>query len=202
MRWCEPKFLYSIYIAEFWNSITSLIFCLIGAYGYYNHRNLGISNTPWYLLALIGMTSFLFHLTLSFVGQFLDELSIILLVSYCLKELYDLNDLIYYFILTILSLVSWFFPFASPFIFITSGTCLALSTYVSIKNNEARKLWNYCINTGLFSVLLWGIDFICYINTHMYWHIVVSFSAYLMILYVINNKKNYKISNSYLPILF
>ena len=78
MNWCEPKFLYSIYIAEFWNSITSLVFCLIGIYGYYIHKDLGLNNTPWFLLIMIGLTSFLFHLTLSFIGQFMDEFSIIL----------------------------------------------------------------------------------------------------------------------------
>ena len=111
MRWCESKFVYSIYIAEFWNSITSLVFCLMGIYGYYSHKELGVNNAPWILLIMIGLTSFLFHFTLSFIGQFLDELSIILLVSYCIKELYKLGDLSYYTSVSVLSLISWFFHF-------------------------------------------------------------------------------------------
>ena len=202
MRWCEPKFIYSIYIAEFWNSITSLVFCLMGVYGYYRHRNLGVNNTPWFLLVMIGFNSFLFHLTLSFIGQFLDEFSIILLVTYCIKELYKLNDLSYYVCVFFLSLISWFFPFASPFIFIVSGTVLTLSTYKSIKDEESRELWNYCINTGLTSVSLWVFDFVCFFNTHMLWHVVVSLTSYLMIIYIIKHTNNFKVSKEYIPKLF
>ena len=75
MRWCETRigdvFIYSSYIIEFWNSVTSLFFCLFGIYGYYMHCNMNLDNIPWLYLFAIGATSTLFHATLSFIGQFL-----------------------------------------------------------------------------------------------------------------------------------
>ena len=81
MRWCESKFFYSIYIAEFWNSLSSLFISLIGYYGYFIHKDLKIDNTAWYILIFFGLSSFWFHFTLSFMGQFFDELGNLLVHS-------------------------------------------------------------------------------------------------------------------------
>lgn len=200
MRWCEEKFVYSEYIAEFWNSISSLFFCVVALYGLKQQEHkIGISRIPWYILFFIGLASFWFHFTLSFAGQFADEFGIIILVTYCIKEMYNLNSILYFFITFVLSLISWFFPFASPFIFMISGVSLVLSTYKSIKDENSRMLWNYFIKTGLFSVFLWIFDFVCYINTHCYWHIFVGLTSYLMILYIIKDKYVLRCSNSYVP---
>ena len=88
MRWCESKFIYSIYIAEFWNSFSSLVISLIGYLGLWFHYDVNLDKTPWKILIFIGLSSFWFHFTLSFLGQFFDELGIILLVTYCIKEIY------------------------------------------------------------------------------------------------------------------
>ena len=199
MRWCEDKFIYSEYIAEFWNSFSSLFFCFVALYGIYQQRSKKISNTPWYILFFIGLGSFWFHMTLSFAGQFTDEFGIIWLVTYCIKELYNLNSILFLIILSVLSLISWYLPYASPFIFMICGILLVLSTYKSIKDDNSRILWNYCIKMGLFSVFLWVFDFVCLINTHTYWHIFVGISSYLMILYIIKNKYNYITTNNIIP---
>ena len=78
MSWCESKFVYSNYIIEFWNSLTSLLFVFLSYQGYKLSKNKFI----WCLYSLIGFTSCLFHSTLSFIGQFLDELSIIIYIYY------------------------------------------------------------------------------------------------------------------------
>lgn len=201
MRWCESKFIYSIYIAEFWNSLSSLFISLIGYYGYIIHKDLKIDNTAWYILIFIGLSSFWFHFTLSFLGQFFDELGIILLVSYCIKNLYKLSIYFFFFMSLILSLISWFIPFASPFIFLSSGTVLALSTYKSKKGKSIENLWLYCIKVGVLSIFLWIFDFVCLINTHCYWHITIGFAAYLLILFIYKND-NLGINDYYVPNLY
>ncbi len=198
MRWCESKFLYSIYIAEFWNSLSSLVISLFGYLGLYFHQNTNLDKNPWKILIFIGLSSFWFHFTLSFLGQFFDELGIILLVTYCIKEIYQLSNIFYWTIVTILSMISWFIPSSSPFIFIVSGTLLTLSTYYSIKDDEYRQLWFRCISVGLISVFLWIMDFICIVNTHTYWHISIGYTAYLMIIYVQKNNE-VKVNDYYFP---
>ena len=198
MRWCESKFIYSIYIAEFWNSFSSLIISLIGYLGLWFHYDVNLDKTPWKILIFIGLSSFWFHFTLSFLGQFFDELGIILLVTYCIKEIYQISNIIYWNIVLILSMISWFIPSSSPFIFIISGTLLTLSTYYSIKDEESRLLWFRCIKVGLLSVFLWIMDFICIINTHTYWHIFIGYTAYLMIIYVQKNSQ-VKVNDYYFP---
>lgn len=199
MRWCESKFLYSIYIAEFWNSLSSIIISLYGFYGLYVHNDVNdVDKIPWKILIFIGLSSFWFHSTLSFLGQFFDELGIILLVTYCIKNIYKLTNFNYWLIITLLSLVSWFIPSSSPFIFIISGTLLTLLTYYKIKDNS-EELWFRCIKFGLISVFLWILDFICITNTHTYWHITIGYTAYLMIIYVQNENNKFKINDSLFP---
>jgi alkaline ceramidase len=206
MRWCETRmgdiFIYSSYIIEFWNSITSLFFCLSGIYGYYMHYNMKLDNVPWFYLFSIGITSAIFHATLSFIGQFLDELSIILLITYCLRVYYKINYSIYIFISFILSCISWFHPSVSPPILLVCGFFLILSTYQSVNNNEVDYLWYASMKIGILGIITWLVDFICIINTHMLWHILMSISSYYIILFVIKeNKRELVVKGYYLPYL-
>ena len=184
MRWCESKFVYSEFIAEFWNSLTSLSMCLFAIYGYLKHKNLNLDNKMWFMLGSIGVTSFLFHFTLSFIGKFLDELSIIVLVTYCLSILYELSNVVFFYLVVILGLVSWFIPFASPFILMILGVILTLSTYKRNYDIISNELWLFCIKIGLLSVFFWIFDFVCVFNTHSIWHILIGYTGYLMIIYI------------------
>tara|TARA_A100001015_G_C14892693_1_gene673098 strand:+ start:442 stop:1104 length:663 start_codon:yes stop_codon:yes gene_type:complete len=206
MRWCETRigdvFIYSSYIIEFWNSVTSLFFCLFGIYGYYMHCNMNLDNIPWLYLFAIGATSTLFHATLSFIGQFLDELSIILLITYCLRVYYKINFSVYILLSLILSSISWFYPSVSPPILLICGFFLVLSTCQSLNNNEADYLWYNSMKIGIMGIISWLLDFICIINTHMLWHILISISSYYMILFVIKDNNNeLVVKGKYFPYL-
>lgn len=37
LRWCEDKYVYNDYIAEFWNSITGISLCIVAIYLCYEH---------------------------------------------------------------------------------------------------------------------------------------------------------------------
>ena len=191
IRWCESKlgqmYLYSPYIVEFWNSITSLVFCLFAIFGYLQYKNKNKDNIPWVLFFSIGITSFLFHSTMSFIGQFLDEFSIVLLLTYCLKLYYKLNNFIYLILTTSLSLVCWHYPSMSPIFLLISGLTLILSTYFCKKTPELQTLWNKSIGIGVISIGTWLFDFVCIVNTHMYWHIIVALSVYNLILFVLKS---------------
>lgn len=75
MDWCELNYTMSPFIAEWWNTASSLVILLLGLYGFFSHRE----STPGMRLAflsmgVVGLGSVLFHGTLRFEMQMMDEL--------------------------------------------------------------------------------------------------------------------------------
>eukprot|EP00211_Chloroparvula_japonica_P007048 CAMPEP_0119143422 /NCGR_PEP_ID=MMETSP1310-20130426/34307_1 /TAXON_ID=464262 /ORGANISM="Genus nov. species nov., Strain RCC2339" /LENGTH=387 /DNA_ID=CAMNT_0007135051 /DNA_START=92 /DNA_END=1252 /DNA_ORIENTATION=+ len=92
INWCESDYAITPYIAEFWNTLSSLSFCLIGVFQYYL-----VSGAEWefrfrlaaILLFVVGLGSVLFHATLWYSLQLSDELPmtwIVLVAFYSLME--------------------------------------------------------------------------------------------------------------------
>ena len=76
--WCETNYIMSNYICEFQNSFSSFAYCLLTYYQYRKYKNIIVNNKLFFNLLfinnfLLGLSSFLFHSTLSYIGQFLDE---------------------------------------------------------------------------------------------------------------------------------
>ena len=79
--WCEANYVVTPYIAEFWNTLSNLPIILSSLYSIY----LGITRgqdfhlvLPSVLLFFVGIGSTIFHGTLSYMGQAIDELSMVL----------------------------------------------------------------------------------------------------------------------------
>ena len=76
--WCEQNYIWSSYIAEMWNTISSLSYIFLGLYGLSKYNKLKWYNNINYIsLIFVGIGSTIFHSTLSRFGQILDELSIV-----------------------------------------------------------------------------------------------------------------------------
>lgn len=92
--WCERNHHYSPYIAEPFNSISSLVYCFVAIFVLYQHR----SNVEFRLkvmcfsLFLVGVGSTLFHGTLQYHHQLLDELPMLYLILSASWGLYERND--------------------------------------------------------------------------------------------------------------
>ncbi|GJJ74134.1 dihydroceramidase [Entomortierella parvispora] len=76
--WCESNYVVTYYIAEFWNSVSSLFIILLGELGLYlcptKERRFKVA---FRTISVVGIGSVLFHGTLRHKMQLLDELPMI-----------------------------------------------------------------------------------------------------------------------------
>ncbi|XP_063226973.1 alkaline ceramidase-like [Bacillus rossius redtenbacheri] len=84
--WCESNYSYSSVIAEFGNTVSNLVFLVLPPLLAVLHRAYASKVQPgirllWLLFVVVGLSSAYFHATLSLVGQLLDELSILWLLT-------------------------------------------------------------------------------------------------------------------------
>jgi hypothetical protein len=76
--WCERNYVISQYIAEFWNSMSSFIIILFAFAGMWQSRQLEWKYWLFHLsIVFVGLGSICFHGTLTWMGQFGDELPMI-----------------------------------------------------------------------------------------------------------------------------
>lgn len=84
--WCEPNFQYSQLVAEFYNTFSNVTFFIFGPLMTFLMRPY-IQQRSRYLYVLFvlftvtGLFSMYFHMTLSFLGQMLDEIAILWLLA-------------------------------------------------------------------------------------------------------------------------
>ncbi|KAE8354071.1 ceramidase [Aspergillus coremiiformis] len=80
LNWCEEDYYATIYSAEIVNALTNLLFMWLGIKGLRSCRRNGhdtIFEVAYYGYLLVGAGSFLFHSTLKYPMQLVDELSMI-----------------------------------------------------------------------------------------------------------------------------
>jgi hypothetical protein len=87
ITWCEKKYIYSYYIAEFYNCLTGVFLCCSPLLFYYNNAIKSTTfitcisqlNGCFQLLFIVGIGTILFHGTLLYIFQLLDEIPMFLL---------------------------------------------------------------------------------------------------------------------------
>lgn len=75
--WCEDNYVYSKYVAEMWNTVSSVPIAAMGMYGLYRGLKDGTERRfmlCFTLLVIVGLGSVGFHGTLLYTGQVLDEI--------------------------------------------------------------------------------------------------------------------------------
>ena len=93
LDWCEGNYEISYYIAEFWNTVSNVSFLLPSLFAAWYVWRMGYA--PRFVLAhlsvaLIGLGSTLFHMTLKYTMQLADELPMLYgtaALLYCVIEL-------------------------------------------------------------------------------------------------------------------
>jgi len=80
--WCEANYQVTPYVAELWNTLSSLALVGAGLFGALGrHARDGRVRAAFGLLAVVGMGSIAFHASLRFELQILDELPMLYLVT-------------------------------------------------------------------------------------------------------------------------
>jgi hypothetical protein len=88
--WCEKNYTVVDYIAEFWNTITGLAIAISAIYFRSNHKTSELNNVFWYLI-LVSIGTILFHATLLYKYQLLDEMPMLLIAMEYLRIVTNLN---------------------------------------------------------------------------------------------------------------
>eukprot|EP00505_MAST-04D_sp_SCG-Rhode-Island_P001444 Stramenopile-MAST_4_protein_1444 len=78
-NWCEPDYIVTPYIAEFWNTLSSFFVVIDGLYGIYYHCSWAETRygVAWLLFLVVGLGSVMFHATLQRGWQLMDELPMV-----------------------------------------------------------------------------------------------------------------------------
>ncbi|KAM4684330.1 alkaline ceramidase 3 isoform 1-T1 [Amazona ochrocephala] len=108
LEWCEENYAVSYYIAEFWNTVSNLIFIVPPIYGAIQTYKDGLEKrylAAYLCLTAVGLGSWCFHMTLKYEMQLLDELPMIYsccVFVYCLYECFKYKNTVNYPLLFLL----------------------------------------------------------------------------------------------------
>lgn len=205
--WCESNYVVTSCIAEFFNTISNFLFFMVPPatchlwVSYAQHVTRGVY-VVWVFFVVIGLSSAYFHGTLSFLGQMLDELSILwlLMVSYSLftplrlrpKVLRD-DERLYWAVmaaLTVITTVSAFFaPIVNAFaLFLVGGPAVFIlaKEVKGSEDPEVARLGKITFTSLALAILAWLVDrFLCRVCQalgfpflHALWHILIFVSGY------------------------
>ena len=82
INWCERDYVKSRFIAEFWNTLTGICLCISSIVCYKSNikKNVYVLYYSNLLLFIVGIGTILFHSTLIYIWQLLDEIPMMLIV--------------------------------------------------------------------------------------------------------------------------
>ncbi|KAK7888869.1 hypothetical protein WMY93_024429 [Mugilogobius chulae] len=202
--WCEDNYQHSENVVEFFNTMSSFFFFIVSPlmlyllHPYAKERNLAV-HMVWVMMIFVGIFSAYFHMTLSFVGQMLDELSIlwVIAVGYALwfpRKLFPsfIKDRRYTFcfsklvmILTVVTtLVSFVKPTANAYALNCFGLHFLYTLAIEMRSCTDRR----ALRLAKLSVGLWVLAISCWISDrfgcsfwqklnfcylHSLWHIFI-----------------------------
>ncbi|GLD96532.1 hypothetical protein PINS_up005215 [Pythium insidiosum] len=204
--WCEANYEYSPYIAEFWNTISNLLFVVLGIYGLARSMKQGFEwrfHMQFIAVIVTGIGSALFHGTLQLVHQQCDETPMVWTMLIGIYIIYNneihragLADAV---VIPLLTLAGIAFAvthaiYRSNMLFqVVFGTLATLCSvrlcfhYMQVKDARARAVARSYVRNSLIGFTLWLTDLhMCShiqrlpVNPqgHAWWHLFMGIASY------------------------
>ncbi|ELU04509.1 hypothetical protein CAPTEDRAFT_151749, partial [Capitella teleta] len=211
--WCEPNYVITENIAEFFNTISNILFfvcpcILIGLFQPYARQISWGCHVVWFFLLVIGAGSTYFHASLSLAGQLLDEFGILWIFNAALaiwipkaylplgrREMNLVRYQVLVLILTVVgTLLGCVYPLVNALVLMTFGVPAAIIMWKEIKRSTEQRVKSLGFRTvGLWAaaVSIWISDrILCSLwisigfpYLHSIWHILISVMSYSAIVF-------------------
>ncbi|KAI9483377.1 MAG: ceramidase [Benjaminiella poitrasii] len=201
--WCEKNYTHSYYIAEFWNTISSLAMVALGFLGVaLHHKSLGWKLSFSYLLiVIVGIGSILFHATLQFQHQMWDEVPMVWTACYLMwvllnehgfnNKLYAVGIAVYCAFATYVTSMNkgttQFFMFQTSFgLVMWSDLYFVLKIYKQVKSKQVIQLFHQGALFLILAISVWLFDSnFCFVfnyvpnpQLHAWWHVLMCTSLH------------------------
>ncbi|KAG2194255.1 hypothetical protein INT46_005210 [Mucor plumbeus] len=183
--WCEENYTHSYYIAEFWNTISSLAMVALGFLGVaLHHKSLGWRLSASYLLiVVVGIGSVLFHATLQFEHQMWDEVPMVWCACQLLWVLLDEHG---YQGIGYTIGISIYCAFATYITIMWTDLYFVYQLYKNVKNEQVTRLFHQGCKFLIFALGVWLFDSnLCFVfdyvpnpQFHAWWHILMCTSLH------------------------
>uniref|UniRef100_A0A8B9RPP0 Alkaline ceramidase n=1 Tax=Accipiter nisus TaxID=211598 RepID=A0A8B9RPP0_9AVES len=200
--WCEGNFERSTVIAEYYNTISNVSFFVLSpALLYLNRQYRQHRALPMYvvscLLFCVGIFSMYFHMTLSYVGQLLDELSILWTLAVAYSFWYPrvyfprfIKTRKHFFWLSgITTVISTLMSFIKPAFNAYVLNCIAFHLLIILTYRKSQTLstephfsvmvlwWVLAISSWISDRWLCGLwQAINFPYFHSFWHVLIAMS--------------------------
>ncbi|KAI5363266.1 putative alkaline ceramidase [Septoria linicola] len=97
VNFCEEDYVWTYYVAEFFNTVTSLAYVAYGIHGIRRSKRhdigiFSITNSSYFALIGVGVFSGLYHTTLKYHTQMSDELSMHVAIATVLLQVYTFQE--------------------------------------------------------------------------------------------------------------
>jgi len=209
LDWCEPNYTWSFYIAEFFNTITSLPAAFLAFYGLYLTYKYGYDKRFILvnaMVAMVGLGSAAFHGTLLYTGQIFDELPMVytsLSLLYIVLEMESKSKPVYKYLSPLLLSYSALFTavylyLPSFFIFFLVGYICGILTLVyrcsvifrkpeTLYHQKVFIVLSICFYIGGW--LFFWVPEVAFCDTlqpynfHAWWHVTSTLGAFVLVLF-------------------
>jgi dihydroceramidase len=172
---CEENYKENMYIAEYWNTISASVYFLIGMLWIFTkYKKIAFS------FMFLSLGTALWHGTLRYWGQWLDEVGMLILTFNLIQEIHPSLNTWWLGLL-----IGIYFAFQEMFL-IFGGLFVVLQCYLWLcaRLMKISDSWNWTFYNWLLliSAILWILDtFFCNpsgINCHAFWHITTALASH------------------------
>lgn len=172
--WCEENYVVTLFIAEFWNTISNWIMIVppfLAAYLSWKSKQESRIVASYASLGFVGLGSFAFHCTLIYKMQLMDELPMIYGSCILLYSLIEVNgkenkmnkELVAFFVIISIFITIVYIIVLNPLFFqwaygLLAGWLFGLTMYNCKRYNGSAALVTMSMLSYGFGFILWNID--------------------------------------------